>query len=98
MSSNSGLGSLPVQLGIGAIIIMVVFLAYTNGFSRITNPTAQQSLDNKSFMLFFVYIAVCLAVIIYSIQSKSMPVFFGVLAVMSFLFFILSGSWQYVPV
>jgi hypothetical protein len=98
MNASSVLASTTIQLGIAAIILLSGFIVYTNGFKTITNPTAQQSMDLTSTTKFFVYTGLALAVAVFSIQSKSLSTFFFSLVLLSFVWYIMNGSWQYVPV
>jgi len=80
------------------ILVLVGFaLYYSNGTQAVTNPTAHQALTNRSFMLFIVYVTAILGLALVSYQTKSMSVFLSLLAIMSFAWFVLGKSWQYVP-
>jgi hypothetical protein len=92
MNSSSFISYAPV-----ALVAVAFVMYYTNGTQAVINPTAQQALTNRSFMLFLVYITAILALALVSLQTKSMSVFFSLLALLSFAWFILGKSWQYVP-
>ena len=80
------------------ILVLVAFaIYYSNGTQAVTNPTAQQAIMNRSFMLFIVYITAILALALVAVQTKSMTAFLSMLAILSFAWFILGKSWQYVP-
>ncbi len=98
MNSNSVLLSTPIQLGIAALILLAGFTVYTTGIDTIINPSAQQKLDAKGTVVFFTYVGIVIALAITSIQMKSFSTFFFVLALLSFIWYIMKGSWQYVPV
>jgi hypothetical protein len=98
MNSYSALLTTPIQLGIAAVILLAGFTVYTTGIENIINPSAQQKLDAKGTTVFFIYVAIVIALAITSIQMKSLSTFFFVLALLSFIWYIMKGSWQYVPV
>jgi len=81
------------------VVILGLFLmVYFNGTQSVLQPTAHESLMNKTFTSFIVYTAALLGLIFVSMQTKSMPIFLGGLALLSFLWFIFGKSWQYTPV
>jgi hypothetical protein len=80
------------------ILILVAFaIYYSNGSQKVLQPTAQEALNNKSFMLFIVYVTVILGLALISYQTKSMSVFFSMLAGLSLIWYIFGKSWQYIP-
>jgi hypothetical protein len=81
-----------------AAILGLFALFYFNGTQSVLQPTAHESLMNKTFLSFIVSTSAILALIIVSMQTKSMPIFFGGLTLLSFLWFIFGKSWQYTPV
>jgi hypothetical protein len=84
---------------VAPVVILGLFLmVYLNGTQSVLQPTAHEALMNKTFMSFIVSTSAVLALIIVSMQTRSMPIFFGGLALLSFLFFIFGKSWQYTPV
>lgn len=80
-----------------ALVLVAFAMYYSNGTQAVTNPTAQQALTNRSFMLFIVYITVILGLALVALQTRSMSVFLSLLAILSFVWFILGKSWQHVP-
>jgi hypothetical protein len=79
-------------------IVGLFAIFYLNGTQSVLQPTAHESLMNKTFLSFTVYTSTLLALILVSMQTKSLPIFFGGLVVLSFLWFIFGKSWQYTPV
>lgn len=81
------------------LLILVLFgIYFFNGADSIIKPTAHQSLSNATFTSFVIYSAIILAIILISVQTKSVGFFFWSLAAASFIWFILGKSWQYTPV
>lgn len=83
--------------GTVALVAVAFVMYYTNGTQAVINPTAQQSLTNRSFMLFLVYITAILGLALVALQTKSMSAFLSMLAILSFVWFVLGKSWQHVP-
>ena len=95
MNSNSS--SSYSSFALPALLLIGFGIYYTNGTQALINPTAHQSLTNRSFILFISYIAAIVAVVLVSIQSKSMTLFLTMLAALSAVWYIAGKSWQYVP-
>ena len=77
--------------------IYILYSVNSSIFSGITNPTAQQSISNKAYIMFMVYSAIAVAVILISLQTKRIDLFFVMLVLLSFFSFILGKTWQYSP-
>jgi hypothetical protein len=77
--------------------IYILYSLNSNIFSGITNPTAQQSISNKAYIMFMVYSAIAVAVILISLQTKRIDLFFVMLVFLSFFSFIVGKTWQYSP-
>ena len=93
MNSSSSMGyAMPV------VVLGLFALYYFNGTRSILQPTAQQTLSNNAFMSFIVTASVIVGVAVVSLQTKSMYIFFAMIAVLSLVWFILGKSWQYTPV
>ena len=86
-----------MNYAVPTLILVVFAIYYFNGAETIINPTAQQALSNRAFITFFIYVSVLLAVILVSLQTKSMYIFFMMLTFLSFLWFIFGKTWQYSP-
>ena len=81
------------------VVVLGLFaLYYFNGTQSILQPTAQQTLSNNAFMSFIVTASVIVGVAVVSLQTKSMYIFFAMIAVLSLVWFIFGKSWQYTPV
>lgn len=93
MNSSSSMGyAMPV------VVLGLFALYYFNGTQSILQPTAQQTLSNNAFMSFIVTASVIVGVAVVSLQTKSMYIFFAMIAVLSLVWFIFGKSWQYTPV
>jgi len=79
------------------IVVSLLFMMYKYGTQSILNPTAQQSLNNRGFIVFFIYSAIAIAVTLVSVQTKRIDLFFMMIAGLSLIWFILGKSWQYSP-
>lgn len=91
-SSSSSMGyAVPVA------VLGLFALYYFNGTDSILKPTAQQTLSNKAFVSFIVTASIVAAVVIISMQTKSVSFFFAMIAGLSLLWFVFSKSWQYIP-
>lgn len=86
-----------MNYAVPALIFVLFAVYFFNGTESILKPTAQQALSNRAFITFFIYVAVLLAVILVSLQTRSMSIFFMMLTFLSFLWFILGKTWQYSP-
>jgi len=79
------------------IVVSLLFMTYKYGTQSILNPSAQQSLNNRAFIVFFIYSAIAIAVTLVSVQTKRIDLFFMMIAGLSLIWFILGKSWQYSP-
>jgi hypothetical protein len=86
-----------MSVGTPLIVIVSLFMMYKYGTQSIVNPTAQQSLDNRGFLLFFIYSAIAIAVTLVSVQTKRIDLFFMMIAGLSLIWYIKGKSWQYSP-
>jgi len=87
----------PSSYAIPLLVVVCLGVYYFNGTQSILNPTAQQSLNNSTFVRFFLYTAVILGVALVSIQTKSTGIFMAMIATISLVWFILGKSWQHIP-
>jgi len=96
MNSNSGYSGYSAY-SVPILILVAFAIYYSNGSKKVLQPTAQEALTNKTFMLFIVYVTVILGLALISYQTKSVSVFFSMLAVLSLVWYIFGKSWQYIP-
>lgn len=79
---------------LGVIVITLMGLNGSFSTASIVNPTAQQSIENRAFMLFTTYAAIALAVIFASVYTKRMDVFFILISMLSLFWYITGKTWQ----
>jgi hypothetical protein len=77
-------------------VVVITYMAINGSFTTdpITNPTAQQAIQNHVFMQFIVYAGVALAVTMATVYTRRMDVFFILVTAISFIWFILGKTWQ----